>query len=188
MPALKWRRAPGGRHKGCVRGRSAVLPETRRGAAFRVVTSMVDRVSGPDAGHPAAPASTEPSVGELVTQLSEQTSRLVRSEMQLAQAEMQQKAKNAGVGVGLFGAAGIVGLYGAGALVATVILALSLVLPAWAAALIVTVTLFAIAGIVALTGKNRVSRATPPVPRQTIDSVKRDIETVKEGRHRGDAP
>jgi uncharacterized membrane protein YqjE len=153
-----------------------------------VVTSMVEHASGPSSGHPSAPASTEPSVGELVTQLSEQTSRLVRSEMQLAQAEMQEKAKNAGVGAGLFGAAGIVALYGVGALIATVILALALVLPAWAAALIVTVTLFAIAGIAALTGRNRVSQATPPAPQQTIDSVKRDIETVKEGRHRGNAP
>jgi uncharacterized membrane protein YqjE len=147
---------------------------------------MAERASGPNTAHSSTSAPTEQSVGELVTQLSEQTSRLVRSEMQLAQAEMQQKAKNAGLGVGLFGAAGIVALYGVGALVATVILALSLVLPAWAAALIVTVTLFAIAGVVALTGKNRVSQATPPTPQKTIDSVKRDIETVKEGRHRGD--
>jgi uncharacterized membrane protein YqjE len=149
---------------------------------------MVERASGADAGASSAPAPAEPSLGELVTQLTEQTSRLVRSEMQLAQAEMQEKAKNAGVGAGLFGAAGIVALYGAGALIATVILALSLVLPAWAAALIVTVVLFAIAGVVALTGQKRVNRATPPAPQRTIDSVKRDIETVKEGRHRGDAP
>jgi uncharacterized membrane protein YqjE len=149
---------------------------------------MVERASGADAGASSAPAPAEPSLGELVTQLTEQTSRLVRSEMQLAQAEMQEKAKNAGVGAGLFGAAGIVALYGAGALIATVILALSLVLPAWAAALIVTVVLFAIAGVVALTGQKRVNRATPPAPQRTIDNVKRDIETVKEGRHRGDAP
>jgi uncharacterized membrane protein YqjE len=149
---------------------------------------MVEGAPGADARASSAPAPAEPSLGELVTQLTEQTSRLVRSEMQLAQAEMQEKAKNAGVGAGLFGAAGIVALYGVGALIATVILALSLVLPAWAAALIVTVVLFAIAGVVALTGQKRVSRATPPAPQQTIDSVKRDIETVKEGRHRGDAP
>lgn len=121
-------------------------------------------------------------MGELVTQLSGQTSRLVRSELQLAQEEMQAKAKHAGVGAGLFGGAGLVALFGVGALVATLILALALVLPAWSvAALIVTVVLFAIAGAAALVGKKHVSRATPAAPQHTIGSVKRDIETVKGG-------
>lgn len=148
---------------------------------------MTEHTVDPVAGkQPARPETDEQSVGQLVTQLSEQSSKLVRSELELALAEMQEKAKNAGVGAGLFGAAGVVALYGVGALIATVIIALALVLPAWLAALIVTVVLFVIAGIAALVGKKRVSRATPPTPQQTIGSVKRDIETVKESLSRDD--
>lgn len=148
---------------------------------------MTEHTVDPVAGEQAPrPESEEQSVGQLVTQLSEQSSKLVRSELELALAEMQEKAKNAGIGAGLFGAAGMVALYGVGALIATVIIALALVLPAWLAALIVTVVLFVIAGIAALVGKKRVSRATPPTPQQTIGSVKRDIETVKESLSRDD--
>lgn len=146
---------------------------------------MAEYTVGPNDGRGVPPPPGEPSVGELVTQLSEQTSKLVRSELQLAQAEMQAKAKHAGVGAGLFGGAGLVALFGVGALIATVILALALVLPAWSAALIVTVVLFVIAGVAAAVGKNHVSRATPPAPERTIGSVKRDIATVKGGMHRG---
>ena len=128
----------------------------------------------------------EPSTAELVTQLSEQSSRLLREELQLAVTEMQQKAKHAGIGAGMFGAAGIVALYGVGALIATVILALALVMSAWLAALIVTVLLFVIAGVAALAGKKQVTAATPAAPQQTIESVKADIETVKESVHRDD--
>lgn len=100
--------------------------------------------------------------------------------------EMQQKAKHAGIGAGLFGTAGIVALYGVGALIATVILALALVMSAWLAALIVTLLLFVVAGVAALAGKKQVSVAAPPAPQQTIDSVKADIETVKGSVHRDD--
>ena len=125
--------------------------------------------------------STEPTTGELVNRLTQQTTELVRSEIQLAKTEMTDKAKHAGVGIGLFGGAGIIALYGVGALIATIILALALLLPAWLSALIVTVVLFAIAGVVALLGKKQVSQATPAAPEKTIDNVKRDVETVKEG-------
>jgi uncharacterized membrane protein YqjE len=152
-----------------------------------VVDRMTEHTVDPVAGkQPARPETDEQSVGQLVTQLSEQSSKLVRSELELALAEMQEKAKNAGVGAGLFGAAGVVALYGVGALIATVVIALALVLPAWLAALTVTVVLFVIAGIAALVGKKRVSRATPATPQQTIGSVKRDIETVKESLSRDD--
>ncbi len=145
-----------------------------------------------DAVHPdlrsAASQSppAEPSVGELVTQLSEQSSKLLRSELELAVAEMQQKAKHAGIGAGLFGTAGITTLFGVGTLITTAILALALVLPAWSAALIVTVALFVVAAVVALVGKRHVSEATPPTPQRTLGSVKRDIETVKESLNRDD--
>ena len=125
--------------------------------------------------------STEPTTGELINRLTEQTTALVRSELQLAKTEMTEKAKHAGVGAGLFGGAGIIALYGVGTLIATIILVLATFLDAWLAALIVTVVLFVIAGVVALIGKKQVSQATPAAPERTIDSVKRDVETVKGG-------
>lgn len=126
--------------------------------------------------------STEPTTGELINRLTEQTTALVRSELQLAKTEMTEKAKHAGVGAGLFGGAGLIALYGVGALIATIILALvALGLAPWLAALIVTVVLFVIAGIAALVGKKQVSQATPAAPEKTIKNVKRDVETVKGG-------
>jgi hypothetical protein len=121
------------------------------------------------------------SSAELITRLTQQSTELIRSELRLAQAEMTAKAKVAGVGAGLFGGAGIMALYGVGTLIATVILALSLIVPGWLAALIVTGVLFVIAGVVALVGKKQVAQATPAVPQQAIVGVKRDIDTVKKG-------
>jgi uncharacterized membrane protein YqjE len=132
----------------------------------------------------AGPASTsEASTSELVSRLTQQSTELIRSELRLAQAEMTEKAKHAGVGAGLFGGAGLVALYGVGALIATIILALALLMPAWLSALIVTVVLFAIAGVVALMGKKQVSQATPAAPKHTIESVKQDVDTIKGGGH-----
>lgn len=123
------------------------------------------------------------STGELVTRLSEQTSRLVRDELRLAQAEMSQKAKHGGIGAGLFGAGGLLALFGLGTLIAAAVLALALALPAWAAALIVAAVLFVAAGIAALVGKKEIQQATP-TPERTIETVKDDIEEIKEAtRH-----
>jgi uncharacterized membrane protein YqjE len=121
------------------------------------------------------------STAQLVTQLTEKSAELIRSELRLAQAEMTEKAKHAGVGAGLFGGAGLVALYGVGALIATVILLLSLVMDPWLAALIVTVVLFAVAGVAALLGKKQVTEATPPKPEQTIANVQQDVQAVKGG-------
>lgn len=132
----------------------------------------------PDAGHRA-----EPSTGQLVTQLSTEFSELVRGELALAKAEVTHSAKQAGIGAGLFGGAGVVALYGVGALVAAAILALALVVDAWLAALIVAVVLFVVAGVFALVGKKQVSGATPPVEKTTA-SLKADVETLKESAHR----
>lgn len=124
-----------------------------------------------------------PSTGDLVSQLSTEISTLVRDELRLAQVEVTDKAKHAGIGVGMFGAAGVLALYGGGVLIAAAVLALALVLDAWLAAVIVGVVLLAVAGIVALRGKSQVSQAAPPVPTQAVENVKADIDAV---RHRSD--
>ncbi len=124
-------------------------------------------------------------VGELVQELSEKTATLVRQELQLAQLEMKEKGKRAGLGAGLFGGAGVVALYGGGALVATLILVLATFLDAWIAALIVTAVLFAVAGVLGLTGKKQVDQATPAAPEQAIESTKRDVDEVKGRASRG---
>ncbi|WP_329192492.1 MULTISPECIES: phage holin family protein [unclassified Streptomyces] len=128
--------------------------------------------------------ATDDSVGVLVSRASQQISELVREEMRLARAEMTQKGKRYGKGGGLFGAAGLVGVLAAQALVATCIVALALVLPVWAAALIVTAVLGAIAAWMALSGKKQIAKAGTPAPEQTIDSVKADVAEIKEKAHR----
>ena len=120
-------------------------------------------------------------LGAVVHRLSEQIPELVRSEMRLAQAELAQKGKRAGIGVGLFSAAGVFALFGLATLVTTAIVALDLALPLWAAALIVTGVLFAVAGVAALTGKKQVAEATPPAPELAIDGLKQDVATIKGG-------
>jgi predicted phage tail protein len=124
-------------------------------------------------------SGSQESVAELVKQLSEQASRLARQEAELAKAELTAKGKRAGIGAGMFGGAGIVGLYTVGALTATAILALATAVAAWLAALIVTVVLGAIAGVLALEGKSKVQQATPPVPEQAAESVKEDVQWAK---------
>lgn len=124
-------------------------------------------------------ATKDASLTELTRQLSEQTSRLIHQEIELAKAELTVKGKRAGIGVGMFGGAGAFGFYALGALVATAILALSQAVTAWLAALIVTVVLAAIAGVLALQGKNKVQQATPPVPEQATESVKEDVQWAK---------
>ncbi|WP_433392605.1 phage holin family protein [Micromonospora sp. KLBMP9576] len=126
----------------------------------------------------SSPNGSEPSTAELVQRATEQVSRLVRDELALARAELTEKGKHAGIGIGLFGGGGALALFGLGALVATAILLLDLVLPAWAAALIVAVVLFALAGVLALVGKKQVSQAVPPVPEAAVRSVRADVDTV----------
>jgi uncharacterized membrane protein YqjE len=126
----------------------------------------------------------ERPVGDLVKQLSEQTSALIRQELRLAQLEMQEKGKRAGIGAGLFGGAGLVALYGTAFVLAAAALALATAVDAWAAALIVGVVLLVVAGLLAVTGKKQVEQATPPVPEQAIDSAKRDVDEVKESARR----
>ncbi|GGO19354.1 membrane protein [Microbispora rosea subsp. aerata] len=124
------------------------------------------------------------STGELVRRLSEDVSRLIRDELRLARLEMTRKGKRAGMGAGLLGAAGVVAFYGGAALVAAAIMALAIVLPAWAGALLVGVVLLAFAGLLALVGKEQVSRAAPPTPGEAMRSLKADIDVMKESAHR----
>ncbi len=119
------------------------------------------------------------SIGELLKQLSEQTATLVRQELDLARAEMQQKGKRAGVGIGMIGAGGVLALAAVGALTATLILVLAEWMDAWIAALIVTLVYAAGAAVLALQGKEKVGEANPPVPEQTIETVKEDVQWAK---------
>jgi uncharacterized membrane protein YqjE len=126
-------------------------------------------------GRPVA----EQSTAELVQRASEQVSRLVRDEIALAKAELAEKGKHAGIGIGLFGTSGVFALYGVGAAIATLIIVFDLFLPLWLAALIWTVALFVVAGIMALIGKSQVTKAVPPEPKAAIASVKADVDEVK---------
>jgi uncharacterized membrane protein YqjE len=125
------------------------------------------------------------SAAELVKQLSEQTSRLVHHEVELAKAELAVKGKRAGIGAGMFGGAGTFGLYAFGALTAAIIAALATAVDTWLAALIVAVVYAAIAGVLALMGKKKVQQAVPPVPEDTVESVKEDVQWTKARAQQG---
>ena len=122
------------------------------------------------------------SVGTLASQLSTQIPELIRSEIRLAQAEVAEKGKRAGIGIGMFSVAGLLGFFGLAVLIATFVLLLDLVLPAWAAALIVAVVLFAVAGVAAVLGKNKVAEVGSPTPERAMSGIKKDIATVKGDR------
>jgi uncharacterized membrane protein YqjE len=126
----------------------------------------------------------EPSTAELISRVGDQVSRLVKDELELAKAEIQRKGKKLGLGVALGGVAGVLAWFGVAALFVAAGAALALVLPVWAAALIVAAALLLTAGICAAVGVGDIKKATPPVPEQAIDSTRRDIAAVKEGAHR----
>ena len=122
------------------------------------------------------------SIGELMSQLSAQVSRLVRDEMRLAQKEFQQSAKHVGLGAGLLSAAGLLAFFGVASLIAAAIAAIALALPIWAAALIVGAAMLLASGLAALLSKKQAGEATPPTP-QTVANVKKDVQQVKASRH-----
>jgi uncharacterized membrane protein YqjE len=117
-------------------------------------------------------------IGELLKQLSEETSTLVKQELALARAELEQQGKRAGLGAGMLGGAGVAGLLTLGSLTAVVIALLATAMDTWLAALIVTVVWAAVAGVLALQGRSKIQQATPPVP-QTVDTVKEDVQWAK---------
>ena len=127
----------------------------------------------------------ERPVGELVKDATEQAQTLIRQEIELAKVELSEKGKKAGIGAGMFGGAGLFGLFAFAALTAASIGAVDLAVPFWAAALIVAAVYGAIAGVLALTGKNKVQEATPPVPEQTVDNVKEDVAWTKQRAQAG---
>jgi hypothetical protein len=126
----------------------------------------------------------ERSTGELIKLMSEQVSTLVRDELKLAQLEMTRKGKEAGIGAGMLGGGGVIALYGIGCLIACAIIGISRVLAPWLSALVVGAALLAAAGIAALIGKARLQQATPPVPQDAVQSVKADVDEIKERTHR----
>ncbi|KGM14189.1 phage holin family protein [Cellulomonas bogoriensis] len=127
---------------------------------------------------------TRPSIGELVGSLTEKLSRLIRDEISLAKAEMAQKAKHAGVGAGLLAGAALLGFFALATLIATAVLGLAEVLAPWLAALIVTLVLLTITGILALVGVKALKKGVPPVPERAQSSLRSDVEAVKEGLQR----
>jgi uncharacterized membrane protein YqjE len=118
-------------------------------------------------------------IGDLLKQLSQETTTLVRQELELAKAEMAQKGKRAGVGAGLFGGAGASALLGLGALTAAAVAALDTAIALWLAALILALLWLAVAGVLAARGRRKVQQSTPPVPEQTQQSVKEDVRWAK---------
>jgi uncharacterized membrane protein YqjE len=152
-----------------VTGSSADGQRTDRGSARRAHDVPVEPRSD----------LSRASTGELVRRLSTQLSELIRGELELARVELTAKGKRAGAGAGLAGAGGVVALFGVGALVAAAIAALALVVPVWLSALIIGVVLLLVAGLLALAGRKQLRGATPPVPEQAVESVHRDVETVK---------
>lgn len=118
------------------------------------------------------------TTAELVQRASEQISRLVRDELLLARAELAEKGRHAGIGIGLLGGGGVIALYGVAVLVAAVVLGLAEVMAPWLAAGIVGVALLAVAGGLALTGRGQVRQAVPPVPEAAMDGVRRDVDAV----------
>ncbi len=124
-------------------------------------------------------AHEERPVAELLRELSEQTSTLVHKELELAKLELEQKGKRAGIGAGMFGGAGLVGLYAVGALTAAIVLLLATAVAGWLAALIVAAAYGVLAAGLALAGRSQVQQATPPMPEQATESVKEDVQWAK---------
>jgi uncharacterized membrane protein YqjE len=121
----------------------------------------------------------ERPTGDLLKELSDQTTTLVKQEIELAKAELEEKGKKAGLGAGMFGGAGLFGVFALAALTTCIIAVLESPLSLWLAALVVAVVYAAIAGVLALQGRNKVKEAVPPVPEQTTESVKEDVQWAK---------
>lgn len=145
---------------------------------------MTSHITHAQGGQPESTPPTEASTSELVRRLSLQMTDIVRGELALARAELTAKGRKAGMGAGLAGASGVVAAYAGGALIAAVVAAIALVLPVWAAALITAGVLLLIAGGLGLAGRSQIKKATPMVPEQAGEGVRRDVEAMKGGLRR----
>ena len=143
------------------------------------MTTSTDRTDGRRDG--------KPSIGDLVSTLSEKLSTLIRHEIELAKAEMAEKAKHAGLGIGLFVGAGVLAFWATGVLVATIILGIAEGLPAWLAALIVFVAILLVAGLMVFLGKRALEKSSPPVPERAQANIRLDVEAVRQGLAKEDA-
>jgi uncharacterized membrane protein YqjE len=119
------------------------------------------------------------STGDLVKQLSEQTTTLVRKEIELAKAELSEKGKVVGQGAGMFGGAGVAGLLALGVLTVAIVALLDKAMDLWVAALVVTVVYGAVAAVLAMSGRERIKQGLPPAPEQTVETVKEDVQWAK---------
>jgi uncharacterized membrane protein YqjE len=119
------------------------------------------------------------ATGDLLKELSDHTTTLVQQEIELAKAELGEKGKKAGIGAGMFGGAGLFGVFAFAALTTCIIAALESPLSLWLAALIVAVVYAVIGGVLALQGRNKVQEAVPPIPEQATESVKEDVQWAK---------
>ncbi|WP_433223936.1 phage holin family protein [Dactylosporangium sp. CS-047395] len=142
----------------------------------------VSAVTAP-AGHHQYDSSA--STGDLVGQAAMQISTLVRAELALAKAELTEKGKRAGIGGGLFGGAAVLAVYGLGLALVLAVVALDLVWPLWLAVLVVTVVVFAAAGIAALVGRRQLQAVGSPVPQETVTNVQQDVDAVKAAAREG---
>ncbi|MDP1848730.1 MAG: phage holin family protein [Solirubrobacteraceae bacterium] len=173
--------ASNGGGNGSANGASAPQP-TATAVAFSSGAAPVQA----QAPAPGAAASHGPGdlrdapIGDVVNRVKDDASTLVSQEMRLAKAEMAGKAKEVGIGAGMAGGAGYVAYLASIAFMLTLIFALAEVMPEWTAALIVTALLAAVAGVLAMKAKQKIQEAGPPIPEQTVESVKQTIETVKE--------
>lgn len=158
---------------------SPTQPVGTAGPHDGVIPAGSGAAAGATAGTPGGPDPRDASMGELFKRLSQDTSQLVKLELQLAKAEMTEKATPLKAGAGMLGGAALVGLLAAGALTAFLIALLDTFLATWLAALVITIVYAAIAGVLAVQGRNRIQKATPPVPEQTIETVKEDVEWAK---------
>jgi len=128
------------------------------------------------------PTTTEPTLGGLVHDLSQQIPGLIRSELRLAQAEVAEKGKAAGLGIGMFSVAGLLAFFALATLVATAVIGLANAVPSWAAGLIVAALLLVAAAVVGLLGRSKVSEAAPAKPEMALQGLKEDVATLKGDR------
>ncbi len=140
---------------------------------------MVNSDLDPGGGYPQGRSSGQKSMAELGSDLAREMTSLVHHEIELAKAEMAEKGKRAGLGAGMFGAAGLLAAFGFGCVTACFIAALQLGMAVWLAALIVGLVYVAGAGVLALLGRRQINQATPPVPAEAVESTKEDVEWLK---------